>query len=196
MTWSSPKTLYLDPYLVSSSIIQASAPEITELARRLRTKNPDDLSFMRAAFEWVRDHINHSFDVRDPRVTITATEVLAQGVGLCYAKSHLLAALLRSERIPTGLCYQRLATEHGHVIHGLIAVYRQGRWCRLDPRGNNDRVSSAFDLEAESLAYRPNPELGEIDYPQVYSLPASEVITALAPRGNALQIALPSALNP
>lgn len=188
-------TVYLEPYLTSGSIIQASAPEITELAHRLRTENPDDPSFMRAAFEWVRDRIDHSFDVADPRVTITATEVLAQGVGLCYAKSHLLAALLRSEGIPTGLCYQRLATEHGHVIHGLIAVYSQGRWCRLDPRGNNDRVSSSFDLETESLVYRPNSELGEIDYPQVYALPASEVIIALAPRGNALQMALPSALN-
>lgn len=188
-------TMHLEPYLVSDSIVQASALEIIDLAHRLRTSNPSDLAFMQAAFEWVRDHIDHSYDVADPRVTITATEVLAAGVGLCYAKSHLLAALLRSEGIPTGLCYQRLATEHGHVIHGLVAVYVEGYWRRLDPRGNNDRLSSSFDLENESLAYWPNPQLGEIDYPQVYALPASEVIIALAPRDNALAMALPSTLH-
>lgn len=188
-------TMHLEPYLVSDSIVQASALEIIDLAHRLRTSNPSDLAFMQAAFEWVRDHIDHSYDVADPRVTITAAEVLAAGVGLCYAKSHLLAALLRSEGIPTGLCYQRLATEHGHVIHGLVAVYVEGYWRRLDPRGNNDRLSSSFDLENESLAYWPNPQLGEIDYPQVYALPASEVIIALAPRDNALAMALPSTLH-
>ena len=64
------------------------------------------MAFTRAAFEWVRDSIGHSYDVSDPRITLSATEVLEHRVGLCYAKSHLLAALLRAEGIPTGLCYQ------------------------------------------------------------------------------------------
>lgn len=185
----------LEPYLVSDSIVQASASEIVGLARQLRTNNPEDLAFLKAAFEWVRDRINHSFDVADPRVTFTATEVLVAGVGLCYAKSHLLAALLRSEGIPTGFCYQRLATERGHVIHGLVAVHVNGQWRRLDPRGNNERVSSSFELEEESLVYRPNPELGEVDYPMVFAHPVPEVVIAFGTGNNALAMRLPSVLN-
>ena len=188
-------TVPLEPYVASDSIVQATAPEIIDLAHRLRTNSRNELSFMQAAFEWVRDRIDHSYDVADPRVTIAATEVLTEGVGLCYAKSHLLAALLRSEGIPTGLCYQRLATERGHVLHGLIAVHRDGHWRRLDPRGNNDRVSTSFDLKDEALAYRPNPTQGEIDYPQIYAQPAPEVVKALAAGSNALMMDLPSALN-
>lgn len=46
--------------------------------------------------------IKHSWDVQDKRVTKTAAEVLEQGVGICWAKSNLLAALLRANGIPAG----------------------------------------------------------------------------------------------
>lgn len=188
-------TMNLEPFLASDSIVQASAPEVIALAQSLRTNNRDDLAFMKAAFEWVRDRIDHSFDVANPRVTLTATDVLAAGVGLCYAKSHLLAALLRCEGIPTGFCYQRLIAEPRHVIHGLIAVHVFGRWHRLDPRGNNERISSSFALTDESLAYQPNPKLGEVNYPQVYSSPVPEVTIALSAGINALKMPLPSVLD-
>ena len=43
--------------------------------------------------------------------------------GICYAKSHLLAAILRANLFPTGFCYQRLVlddkTDSRFVLHGL-----------------------------------------------------------------------------
>lgn len=195
MTWISPEIKDLSPYLASDSIVQSSAPDIIALERLLRTNNPGDNAFMRSAFEWVRDEVAHSFDVANPLVTLTATEVLAARVGLCYAKSHLLAALLRSSGIPTGFCYQRLIASEGHVIHGLIAVSVDGVWHRLDPRGNNARVSSSFALEHEDLAYHPQEDRGEIDYPVVYAQPVPEIVAALRVGESALEMQLPSALQ-
>jgi len=196
MMWIAPETDDLAPYLRSDSIVEAGSPAIAELAQRLRaaTASTAEHDFIRAAFDWVRDQILHSFDARDPRVTLTATEVLTHRVGLCYAKSHLLAALLRSEGVPAGFCYQRLETETGHVVHGLVAVYSGGHWHRLDPRGNNERVTSSFDLEHEKLAYKTDPTLGEIDYPGVYAAPAAEVVSALGTGRDALAMPLPAGL--
>lgn len=116
-------------------------------------------------------------------------------MGLCYAKSHLLTALLRSRGVPAGLCYQRLGTGEGHVIHGLIAVHFGGRWRRLDPRGNNDRVHSTFDLERERLAYPVDQAAGEIDYPEVRAVVAAEIISALRGGMDVLSMPLPSVLG-
>lgn len=128
-------------------IVDFSDPGVRELAARLDRAAAGPEDFARAAFEWVRDEIAHSFDVRDPRVTLTAAEVLAARVGLCYAKSHLLAALLRSRGVPTALCYQRLAHGDGHVLHGLVAVHLGGAWHRQDPRGNTGGIDAQFRLD-------------------------------------------------
>ena len=75
----------------------------------------------------MRDEIKHSWDVQDKRVTKSASDVLEQGVGICWAKANLLAALLRACGIPAGICYQRLTLgdvpETGFCIHALNAVY-------------------------------------------------------------------------
>jgi len=66
--------------------------------------------------------------------------VLKYKTGYCYAKSHLLAALLRANNIPAGLCYQRLTIENDmlpYCLPALNAVYlpKYG-WYRIDARGN------------------------------------------------------------
>ena len=66
-------------YLGDDEFIQVSHPAIQTLARTLRQRASGDVPFAKAAFEWVRDQIGHSYDVVDPRVTLTASEVLEQG---------------------------------------------------------------------------------------------------------------------
>lgn len=166
-------------FLGGDEVIAVSDPAVRALARALRQRADDDVAFAKAAFEWVRDQIGHSHDVADPRVTLTATEVLEQRVGLCYAKSHLLAALLRAEGVPAGLCYQRLVHGDGHVLHGLVAIYLDGAWHRQDPRGNNAEVNAQFSLGSERLAWRVDESLGEIDYPQIFAAPARCVVETL-----------------
>lgn len=176
-------------YLGADEVIQSDHQDIARLAQELRLGAPDDVAFTKAAYEWVRDQVTHSVDAQDPRVTVTATEVLAARTGLCYAKAHLLAALLRAEGIPTGLCYQRLADGAGsHVLHGLVAVYLEGRWHRLDPRGNNANVDAQFTLYRERVAFVADPAAGELDYPDVLVRPAPTLLTALRSSDDVLEL--------
>lgn len=156
------------------------------------------MEFAKTAFEWVRDQIGHSYDVVDPRVTVTAGEVLEQRVGLCYAKSHLLAALLRAEGVPTGLCYQRLVHGDGHVLHGLVAIYLDGAWHRQGPRGNKDGVDAQFSLNTERLAWQTDISQGEIDYLRVFAAPARCGIETLSSATDILtlyDVGLPTGLD-
>jgi len=142
----------------------------------------------------VRDVIHHSSDIRGTRVTCVASDVLSYREGLCYAKSHLLAALLRAQGIPAGFCYQRLllgsTPAEGYVLHGLNAVYlsSEARWIRLDARGNKPGIQAEFSTEEERLAYVVQPALGEIDYPTIYAQPHPIVIKALQGHTNCLDL--------
>ncbi|RBY96060.1 transglutaminase [Blastococcus sp. TF02-8] len=166
-------------YLGADDVVQSSHPDVVALATRLREEHSDDAEFARAAFEWVRDAVAHSVDAQDPRVTLTSSEVLREGVGLCYAKSHLLAAVLRAGGVPTGLCYQRLRDGDGHVLHGLVAVHLDGRWHRQDARGNKPGVAAQFSLHGERLAFAVDPAAGEIDYPDLFTSAAAPVVEVL-----------------
>jgi transglutaminase-like putative cysteine protease len=188
----------LTEYLVADPIVDSGHADVRALARDLRHAHSDDIRFSAAAFEYVRDTIAHSWDVQDPRVTVSASDTLRERVGLCYSKAHLLTALLRAEGVPAGLCYQRL-TEDGErfEVHGLIAVFLQGAWRRLDPRGNKPGVNAQFSLESERLAWPTRPELGEIDYPDVFVRPHPAVVAALTQATEMLALCatdLPAAL--
>ena len=144
-----------------------------------------DTEKVKVAFEFVRDEISHSWDIQSSRVTCNASEVMTYKEGICYAKSNLLAALLRSQRIPTGFCYQRLmlfdSPEQGYCIHALNAVYLKSfhKWVRLDARGNKKGVYAQFSIEDEKLAFSIREELGEMDYPMIYIKPHPKTIEAL-----------------
>ncbi|MFE6994766.1 transglutaminase family protein [Microbacterium sp. NPDC057659] len=182
-------------YLADDALVQSDDVEVAALAASLRARNPADPAFAQAAFEWVRDRIAHSYDVQDPRVTLAASEVLREGVGLCYAKSVLLAALLRAEGIPAGLCYQRLGDDDGFVVHGLVAIWLDGAWHRQDPRGNKADVDARFSLGEERLAYRIDPSRGERDYPELHSTVAPEIVATLDEATNILTTQLPADLD-
>ena len=117
-------------FLGGSREIDLDHPAVAAKAVELRAGSADPVAIARACFEFVRDGITHSVDARAPVVTCTASEVLAEGTGYCYAKSHLLAALLRANGIPTALCYQRLSLDDG-----------DGPW-----RGAEARSSFTFGL--------------------------------------------------
>ena len=83
--------------------------------------------------------------------------MLAYREGICYPKSHLLAALLRRAGIPTAICYRRLTLldddSAGYAIHALNAIHVEGRWHRIDARGNKPGVDAQFSLDVERLAF-------------------------------------------
>ena len=171
-------TIYhaLEDYLKASRYIDWNTEQIRKTAQRF-FKPENEVETIRKTYEFVRDEIKHSWDVQDRRVTVRATDVLREGVGICWAKANLLAALLRANGIPAGICYQRLTLgdtpETGYCIHALNAVYLRTmhRWIRLDARGNKPGVDAQMCLERERLAFPVREDLGEIDYRVVYAEP-------------------------
>ncbi|MDH6219177.1 transglutaminase family protein [Streptomyces pseudovenezuelae] len=188
----------LSSYLAADEVIDHDHPLVRETAARLARNAADSYVYAQLAFEFVRDTIPHSQDSGDMRVTWRASGVLEQGTGICHAKAHALAALLRAEDIPTALCYQRLARGDGdgHVVHGLVAVRFNGAWHRQDPRGNKPGVDARFSLDGERLAWVPDPKSSEMDYPVLYAEPHPAVLGALkaAPDRPQLWQTLPTAL--
>lgn len=176
-------------YLDGDDVIDTSHPSIQQFAASLRAEHGDDPSYAQAAFEHARDTVRHSWDAQDPRVTLTASETLREGVGLCFAKAHLLTALLRAGGIPAGLCYQRLTDDGASfVLHGLVAVHLEGGWHRLDPRGNKPGVDAQFSLVTEKLAWPVRADLGECDSPQVLVNPHPDVVRALRDASDVLAL--------
>ncbi|MFJ8309935.1 MULTISPECIES: transglutaminase domain-containing protein [unclassified Streptomyces] len=173
----------LSAYLAADEVIDHGHPIVRETAARLKSGAADTYSYAEAAYEYVRDVIPHSQDSGDLRVTWRASDVLAQRTGICCAKSHALAALLRAEAISAALCYQRLADDDGSnpLVHGLVAVRLPGMdaWARLDARGNKPGVDAQFSLDPERLAWKARPEFSEVDYPVLYDVPHPAVMSAL-----------------
>ncbi len=91
-------------YLTSSEYIDWQSTNVLAQARELALGKVAKVDVARACFEFVRDNIRHSGDYELNPVTCKASDVLRHGTGFCYAKSHLLAALLRANDIPAGLC--------------------------------------------------------------------------------------------
>ncbi|WML38267.1 transglutaminase family protein [Neobacillus sp. OS1-2] len=172
-------------YLEETEMIDFHHPVIREKIEELRRIGKNKHDCAQLAFQFVRDDIQHSFDKESTKITIRASETLEQTEGICFAKSHLLAALLRGMGIPTGFCYQRVTRrgtpESGYALHGLNAVYFHElyTWFRIDPRGNKPGVQSEFSISPERLAYPIRTELGEEDYPYVYSKPLESVISSM-----------------
>ncbi|MFF9479337.1 transglutaminase domain-containing protein [Streptomyces sp. NPDC014733] len=165
----------LSAYLAVSEAIDHDHPQVRATAARLRAETTDAYTYAKAAFEFVRDTVPHSHDADDPRVTWRASDVLTRRTGICFAKAHALAALLRAESIPTALCYQKLDT-----LHGLIALKLPGGdWARQDPRGNKPGVDAQFRTDREQLAWPVRTDLGEADSPVLYAEPRPVVLRCL-----------------
>jgi transglutaminase-like putative cysteine protease len=149
-----------DPFLRSTEVVDWRHPAVLAKARDLASGNTDPIEVSRRCFEFVRDEIQHSNDFHRNPTTCSASEALRERTGYCYAKSHLLAALLRANKIPAGFCYQRLSiddTGAPYSLHGLNAVYLpQFGWYRIDARGNKPGVDAQFAPPIEKLAFRLN----------------------------------------
>ena len=112
-------------------------------------------------------------------VTCRASDVLKYQTGYCLAKSHLLAALLRANQIPAGLCCQRLSLDDRcapYTLHGLNAIFLPKiSWYRVDPRGNRKGVNAQFIPPQEQLAFEIRSSQ-ESDFPNIFAEPLPIVL--------------------
>lgn len=172
----------MNTYLQATDIIDWQQPAILGLARHLAMGHKTPNAIAKSCFQWVRDEVRHSFDYQLNPVTCRASDVLRNRTGYCYAKSHLLAALLRANGIPSGFCYQRLSiSEQGapYCLHGLNGAYLpEFGWYRIDARGNRDGVNAQFTPPHERLAFKLQCS-EERDFTTILAEPLEIVIRAL-----------------
>jgi transglutaminase-like putative cysteine protease len=192
----------LGAYLASDELIQSNHELVCEQARGLRGDSDGDTA--KRIFHFVRDEVAHSWDIQGRRVTRSSSDVLMYREGICYAKSHLAAALLRASGIPSGICYQRLTLldddSAGYVVHALNTAWiaSLGRWIRFDARGNKPGIAAEFSLENERLAFPIRPQYAEIDYLVNHAVPHPAIAATLAQHEDALDMyrhGLPSSLD-
>ena len=180
-----PESDELSDYLVSDSIVDWQTPAVRQKALELTQSLPDEVDKARCLYEWVRDAIPHTHDAGLDVVTCSSSEVLQHGTGICFAKSHLLAALLRAVGIPAGFCYQVLAlnppVDDETVLHGFNAIYLASldRWIRVDARGNTSGINAQFSINKEQLAFAMDPAADEFIYEAIFASPVDSVVRSL-----------------
>lgn len=176
----------IDSYLESTDIIDfEGCKEIKLKSLEFKNTGNTEIEIVNNIYRYVRDEISHSADIEGKVITCKASEVIKYKQGICYAKSHLLTAMLRFLGYPTGLCYQKLILDDDKaayiVLHGINAVYLKeiDRWIRLDARGNKEGINAQFSIENEKLAFPVRKEKGEEDIWIIFSKPDSNVIKSL-----------------
>jgi transglutaminase-like putative cysteine protease len=197
-----PEARNIEDYLESSEIIDWQVPEIALFAQTMAADSDSEVNKAKQLYEWVRDSIAHSADAGHITVTCRASEVLRHRTGICYAKAHVLAAMMRAVGIPAGLCYQLLRYDESSerlVLHGFNAVYLKsiGQWIRVDPRGNKPGVNAHFSVEREQLAFAADPALGERTCETVFARPLPNVVACLTRFGTVTELMahLPDSFN-
>ena len=172
----------MEDYLKVSEVIDWQHPEVMELAKQIAVKFETPMAIAKACFEWVRDEICHSVDYQMNPLTCCASDVLKHKTGYCFAKSHLLAALLRANQIPAGFCYQRLSIDDKgaqYCLHGFNAIYLpEIGWYRVDARGNKEGVDAQFVPPQERLAFKTQFNEEE-DFQAILAEPLQIVLEAL-----------------
>jgi transglutaminase-like putative cysteine protease len=179
-------------FLRNGTYTDFSAPIIEKTARDLFACAHSDFGKAKRAYDFVRDEIGHSFDMQAEKVTAKASDVLKHKTGICHAKSNLLAALLRSQKIPTGFCYQHLTklddNSKGYCLHCFNAVFIDGRWIYADARGNKNGINAQFSAGAPKLAFPNRPEYNEYVFKGIWAEPDIPTMKLLDSAQNIQQV--------
>lgn len=170
-------------YLEESEVIDFNSPEVQQVCKKFEQFKDDEIKLVEQVYNFVQNEYPHTSDCKRTELSITASDVIKNGHGICMAKSHLFAAILRNFGIPTGFCYQILCgKQKNHFYpHGFNAVYFKSleKWIRLDARGNKKGQNARFSIEEEYLAYKPDNFKNEVDLPMYFTSPFKGMIDCM-----------------
>lgn len=164
-------------YLEPTEFIQSDWPEIVAFAQKTVSGAATPREKAVRLYLAVRDGIYYDpYRIEPRREAFYASTILRQGYGYCVTKAVMLAALLRSQGIPTRLHFadvrNHLTTERLKKLmktdifyyHGYNDVFLDDRWLKVTPTfnlslcekfkvqpldwdGTSDAVFQPFDLE-------------------------------------------------
>ena len=134
----------LQPYLVSTSLIESGHPEIEAMAVSLceGLKNPTKIA--ERIFSFIRDDVRYAFSMRYTEDSFRASTILRARRGFCTMKTILFCALARNRGIPAGIHFydivdHRLSERFYNLLrtnvfyhHGIVELYLDGRWIQFD----------------------------------------------------------------
>lgn len=179
-----PDSTAIAHFLEESAVVDWQTPRVFEQARALAAPCEEDAERVQRAFAFVRDEIATPDSDASP-VACSAGQVLRQGAALSFARSHLLAALLRAVGLPAGFLYQRVRSGDQQprlVLYGLAAVRLEERWVPLDAGGDSPLEGSRrieLDPAAPELSHPRGSEHGEVLLPTLFSKPSRRVLDLL-----------------
>lgn len=170
-------------FLQENEYIDFKSPLIQGKSKELFSGNESEIEKARIAFLYVRDEIPHSFDCNAKIITAKASDVLKNQTGICHAKANLFAALMRSQKIPSGFCYQHITLAEddslGYCIHCYNTVFLDDHWVKVDVRGNTNGKNAQFSLDKPILAFENRKEYDEYDWCGIYCNPHRETMKML-----------------
>ena len=163
----------MKPFLAENHYIDYMSPIILEKTEQLFNNINSDIDKTKIAYEFVRDSIPHSFDINAKIITAKASDVLKYETGICHAKANLLAALLRSQGIPVGFCFQHIAFKKddslAYAVHCYNAIFVDNHWIKLDANGNTNGKNAQFSIDKPILAFPNRKEYGEYFWDGIYA---------------------------
>jgi transglutaminase-like putative cysteine protease len=165
----------MESFLESSKYVDYDSALIVEKANELFSGNMTNMEKVKAAYLFVRDGISHSFDCNAQVITAVASDVLKHRTGICHAKANLLVALLRSQGIPTGFCFQHLTRADddsmGYCLHCFNAILVNNEWVKVDARGSANGKIAPFLLGTPILAFENRTQYDEYFFEGIYAAP-------------------------
>ena len=133
----------MEKYLKSTAMLNCDAPEIIDIINAHGWRELDDYEKIGAIYNFVQNEIPLGYNEFD---TLTATQVLKDGIGQCNTKATLLMTLLRAVGIPCRLhgtkvtkvfqrslmpkIMARLAPPY--IVHTWAEVYYNGEWLSME----------------------------------------------------------------
>lgn len=130
-------------YLNDTTMLNYCEQEIAELVKAKKWNDFDEYNKIGAIYDYVQNNILLGYNKCD---NLTATQVLAEGIGQCNTKATLLMALLRAVGVPCRLhgakvtkvfqrglmpkIMARLAPPL--IVHTWVEVYYNGEWLCLE----------------------------------------------------------------
>ena len=173
----------MNEFLENNAYIDYKSDIIASKTQELFSDDMSNIQKAHAAYLFVRDDIPHSFDCNASIITATASDVLKHKTGICFAKSNLLAALLRSQAIPTGFCYQHLTLSDddtkGYCLHCFNAILLDNKWIKVDARGNTKGKNAQFSLVEPILAFHNRPQYDEYFFDGIFANPDEPTMNML-----------------
>jgi transglutaminase-like putative cysteine protease len=139
-------------------------PAVSRLARDLANDEPDPSRLPLAIFKYIRDNIRFGFDL----ARVKASETLAKGYGVCYNKSLLLVALLRSNKIPARMACHPLKREFirpamGEACQTLTETFNHC-FTQVQLNGKWVAVDATLDTSTYQKLFKPHQVSWGIDW--------------------------------